>query len=161
MLALQWTLPRHEHIKLLCAAAAVITNTGKVHNLEYILHARIPLVKFEFTPQGSDTSLSCDLSIATPASMFKSDLMRLLVSLDARVVELYHLAKAWAKEHGLNDARMGTLNSWSILQLVSTSCSIAMSDLLEGSLHCQSLAQRSGQPGPLKCLVLAAAFTTK
>lgn len=77
--------------------------------------ARVPLIHFI----DRQTNIDCDVCLCNHAGVFKSRFTALLAGVDDRLGALYRVVKLWTCQHGLNDPKAGTLNSWSIMQLVS------------------------------------------
>eukprot|EP00877_Chromochloris_zofingiensis_P005779 jgi/Chrzof1/15201/Cz09g31130.t1 len=76
--------------------------------------ARVPLIHFI----DRQTNIDCDVCLCNHAGVFKSRFTALLAGVDDRLGALYRVVKLWTCQHGLNDPKAGTLNSWSIMQLV-------------------------------------------
>lgn len=79
-----------------------------------ILHARVPILKFESSLRG----ISCDLSIDNLQGQIKSKFLLWISAIDARYRDMVLLVKEWAKAHDINDPKVGTFNSYSLSLLV-------------------------------------------
>jgi len=88
---------------------------GKIHGVEPVLKAIVPVVKFV----DYRTGIECDISIENNDGILRSELIRIFSSIDERFKKLCYLMKAWAKVHNINNARDKTLNSLSIILLVA------------------------------------------
>jgi hypothetical protein len=82
--------------------------------VERVLHARVPLLKFAC----ERTYMDCDLSIKGPDGLVKAAAVKALTACDPSFAALYRLVKLWATEHDINDAQQGTLNSTALMLLV-------------------------------------------
>lgn len=61
-------------------------------SINYALHprVRVPVIRFRMLHSG----LSCDLSISQPSNCFKAEFVRLLLTIDGRMLQLYLLVRA-------------------------------------------------------------------
>jgi hypothetical protein len=107
-------MQRDEQQRYLAAMAARLTKAGNVTNLQRILHARVPILKFVDTPSG----VECDVSIGRQDGAFKSVVMGILAQFDWRFGAMVRLIKCWARAHDVNDAAEGTLNSYALTLMV-------------------------------------------
>ncbi|KAA6421869.1 MAG: hypothetical protein FRX49_08188 [Trebouxia sp. A1-2] len=108
-------LGKEDKIQLLKALGKKLTNARMVQGqMERILHARVPIIKFKH----SATGLDCDVSVASGAARFKSTVLRYLADIDSRFGSLVRLVKLWAGAHGMNDAAAGTFNSFALTLMV-------------------------------------------
>ncbi|KAL0048376.1 hypothetical protein WJX82_001914 [Trebouxia sp. C0006] len=109
-------LGKEDKIQLLKALGKMLTNARMVRGqMERILHARVPIIKFKH----SATGLDCDISVASGASRFKSTVLRYLADIDSRFGSLVRLVKLWAGAHDMNDASAGTFNSFALTLMVA------------------------------------------
>ncbi|XP_023638906.1 protein HESO1 [Capsella rubella] len=88
---------------------------GIVRNVEPILTARVPIIKF----CDQRTGLECDLSVENKDAILNSQIIRIVSQIDGRFHILCMLVKHWAKTHEVNSAVHRTLNSLSITLLVA------------------------------------------
>ena len=58
------------------------------------------------------------MSVASAGVRFKSEVLRALAGMDARLPALVRLVKLWAGRHALNDAASGTFNSHALTLMV-------------------------------------------
>ncbi|GFR42713.1 hypothetical protein Agub_g3637 [Astrephomene gubernaculifera] len=75
-----------------------------------VLEARVPIIKFLEAGSG----IECDICVTTRGCDFKGAVMQLLHGLQPALKPLVRLVKLWAKQHDINSANCGTLNSWSL-----------------------------------------------
>ncbi|KAI8537343.1 hypothetical protein RHMOL_Rhmol09G0016400 [Rhododendron molle] len=88
---------------------------GHLSSVQPILSANVPILKI--VDRG--TGIECDISIENRDGILKSQIVRMISSIDGRFQKLCFLMKAWAKAHGINSSRDRTLNSLSIISLVA------------------------------------------
>ncbi|KAH7833844.1 hypothetical protein Vadar_010379 [Vaccinium darrowii] len=88
---------------------------GHVSSVQPILTANVPILKI--VDRG--TGIECDISIENRDGILKSQIVRMISSIDGRFQMLCFLMKTWAKAHGINSSRDRTLNSLSIISLVT------------------------------------------
>ncbi|WIA15235.1 hypothetical protein OEZ85_001910 [Tetradesmus obliquus] len=91
-----------------------VAGTADPSNQPMVINARVPLVMFADAASG----VAVDISVCNHAGAFKSRFTEQLVAFDERFEALYRLVKLWAEVHRLNEPKMGTLNSWSLTQMV-------------------------------------------
>ncbi|DBA89170.1 hypothetical protein WJX77_005588 [Trebouxia sp. C0004] len=109
-------LGKEDKIQLLKALGKKLTNARMVRGqMERILHARVPIIKFKH----SATGLDCDISVASGGARFKSTVLHHLAEIDSRFGSLVRLVKLWAGAHGMNDAAAGTFNSFALTLMVA------------------------------------------
>eukprot|EP00250_Pteridium_aquilinum_P019367 c24401_g1_i1 orf=3-1478(-) len=101
-------------VKTLNSLLRTLTRKGEAHNVQFIPYARVPLITFE----DSRYNISCDISINNDAAILKSRLLGWISEIDSRCRDLVFLVKFWAKTHGINDPKLGTLNSFALCLLV-------------------------------------------
>jgi len=85
------------------------------NNVQKILHARVPIIKFV----DRETGVQCDMCIGNNGALYKSRVLSLVNDMDPRYHALLTTVKSWAKVRGLNDPAGGTLNSFCISLLVA------------------------------------------
>ncbi|KAG2495642.1 hypothetical protein HYH03_006242 [Edaphochlamys debaryana] len=74
------------------------------------LPARVPVIRLV----EATTGVACDVCVCTRGCDVKGEAMRLLQGLQPALAPLTRLVKSWAKQHDINCALRGTLNSWSL-----------------------------------------------
>jgi len=79
-----------------------------------LINAKIPILKF-YDKQGN---LEVDLSVNNPTSIRNTHLLFCYSQMDYRVRPLVLFVKHWAKNHGINEARLGTLSSYTLTLMV-------------------------------------------
>ena len=82
--------------------------------LERIIHARVPV----FNYVDRMTGVKCDIIVGGETFRFKATVLKILTDVDWRFAALTRLVKLFAAHHGLVDASMGMLNSYSLKLLV-------------------------------------------
>ncbi|KAH7855042.1 hypothetical protein Vadar_020590 [Vaccinium darrowii] len=90
---------------------------GGWHKLQFVANARIPILKFERF-ESNYFNISCDLSINNLSGQMKSRLLWRINEIDGRFRNMVLLVKEWAKAHGINDSKSGTLNSYCLSLLI-------------------------------------------
>ncbi|XP_058687528.1 poly(A) RNA polymerase, mitochondrial [Poecile atricapillus] len=84
-------------------------------NVQKILNARCPLVKFSHQPTG----FQCDLSVSNSIAIRSSELLYIYGSLDSRVRALVFTIRCWARVHGLTNSAPGTwITNFSLTMMV-------------------------------------------
>ncbi|OMO59090.1 putative zinc finger protein [Corchorus capsularis] len=101
-------------LSLLGEILRALRQTGRWQRLQFIPHARVPILKIESKWQ----NISCDISIDNLQGQIKSKFMFWLNEIDGRFREMVLLVKEWAKAHGINNPKTGTFNSYSLSLLV-------------------------------------------
>eukprot|EP00249_Psilotum_nudum_P016998 c26099_g2_i2 orf=734-1474(+) len=112
----KWSPPagKKKKVKVLRLVQHILIKQGEICNVQLIPHARVPLLTFKNTFSG----ISCDLSIDNGVALLKSRLLRWISDMDPRCRSLIFLVKCWAKAHCINNAKLGTLNSFALCLLV-------------------------------------------
>ncbi|XP_028065379.1 protein HESO1 [Camellia sinensis] len=87
---------------------------GGWYKLQFIANARVPILKFE----SNYLNISCDVSINSLNGQMKSKLLFWINEIDGRFRNMVLLVKEWAKTHGINDSKSGTLNSYCLSMLI-------------------------------------------
>ncbi|CAI9091556.1 OLC1v1026619C2 [Oldenlandia corymbosa var. corymbosa] len=106
--------PAKKHkLALLTDLIKALRKRGGWRNLHFIQNARIPILKFE-----THQNISCDVSINNLSGQMKSKMLFWLNEIDGRFRDVVLLVKEWAKAHGVNEPKSGTLNSYSLSLLV-------------------------------------------
>ncbi|KAI8028993.1 Protein HESO1 [Camellia lanceoleosa] len=88
---------------------------GHVSSVHPILTAKVPILKI--VDRG--TGIECDISIENRDGIVKSQIVRLISSIDDRFQMLSFLMKTWAKAQDINSSKDRTMNSLSIILLVA------------------------------------------
>ncbi|MCO5587779.1 hypothetical protein L7F22_041731 [Adiantum nelumboides] len=101
-------------VRVLNALSRTLTRKGEARKVQFIPHARVPLITFE----DSQHCISCDVSVENDTAIVKSRTMRWLCEVDSRCRDLILLVKFWAKAHDINDPKLGTFNSFALCLLV-------------------------------------------
>ncbi|NXT08985.1 PAPD1 protein, partial [Prunella fulvescens] len=84
-------------------------------NVQKILNARCPLVKFTHQPTG----FQCDLSVSNSIATRSSELLYIYGCLDSRVRALVFTVRCWARVHGLTNSAPGTwITNFSLTMMV-------------------------------------------
>lgn len=92
----------------------VLQRRGGWRKLQFISHARVPILKFETTYH----NISCDISINNLAGQMKSKFLFWISEIDGRFRDMVLMVKEWANAHDINSSKTGTLNSYSLSLLV-------------------------------------------
>ncbi|XP_030534566.1 protein HESO1 [Rhodamnia argentea] len=87
---------------------------GVWRRLQFIAHARVPILKIE----SKDTSISCDISIDNLHGYIKSKFLFWISEIDGRFRDMVLLVKEWAKCHDINNPKTGSFNSFALSLLV-------------------------------------------
>ncbi|XP_065872244.1 protein HESO1 [Euphorbia lathyris] len=98
---------------LLVELLKALRQRGGWRRLQFVPHARVPILKFE-----SRQSISCDISIDNLQGQMKSKFLFWINQIDGRFRDMVLLVKEWAKAHKINDPKCGTFNSYSLTLLV-------------------------------------------
>ncbi|XP_047329293.1 protein HESO1-like [Impatiens glandulifera] len=88
---------------------------GHVTGVQPILSAKVPILKVA----DYGTGIECDISVENRDGVLKSQIVRMVSSIDERFQRLSFLMKTWAKAHDINSSKDRTLNSLSIISLVA------------------------------------------
>ncbi|KAI3734898.1 hypothetical protein L6452_14378 [Arctium lappa] len=99
---------------LLLDILKALKRIGGFHGIKYISHARVPILKCE----SNKDNISCDISINNLSGQMKSKVLFWINEIDGRFRDMVLLVKEWAKAHGINDPKSGTLNSYSLSLLI-------------------------------------------
>ncbi|XP_004503175.1 protein HESO1 [Cicer arietinum] len=92
----------------------VLRLKGGYMNMQLILNARVPILKFRSKQQG----ISCDVSINNLPGLMKSKFLLWINRIDGRFHDMVLVVKEWAKAHRINNSRTGSFNSYSLSLLV-------------------------------------------
>ncbi|KAL4440632.1 hypothetical protein ABPG75_003633 [Micractinium tetrahymenae] len=107
-------MERNMKVKFLRALASRIqAKRVCLGQVERILHARMPILKFR-----DSSGLDFDVGIGGSQALFKSAVLGLLAQYEWRFGALVRLVKLWARHYGTNDSTNGTLNSFALTLLV-------------------------------------------
>ncbi|KAF8086142.1 hypothetical protein N665_0634s0027 [Sinapis alba] len=88
--------------------------SGLWYRLQFVIHARVPILKVVSGHQ----RISCDISIDNLEGLLKSRFLFWISEIDGRFRDLVLLVKEWAKAHDINNPKNGTFNSYSLSLLV-------------------------------------------
>ncbi|KAK1375833.1 TUTase domain-containing protein [Heracleum sosnowskyi] len=110
--------PRDKKIKALrkfLKKFYALQSRGHVSSVKPIFSARVPILKVV----DAGTGVECDISVENRDGILKSQIVHMISSIDYRFQKLCFLMKTWAKVHNINSSKDGTLNSLSIILLVT------------------------------------------
>ncbi|KAG2309353.1 hypothetical protein Bca4012_081668 [Brassica carinata] len=99
---------------LLAQLLRAMRASGLWYRLQFIIHARVPILKVVSGHQ----RISCDISIDNLEGLLKSRFLFWISEIDGRFRDLVLLVKEWAKAHDINNPKNGTFNSYSLSLLV-------------------------------------------
>ncbi|XP_063985370.1 poly(A) RNA polymerase, mitochondrial-like [Diachasmimorpha longicaudata] len=86
-----------------------------IRNVRRILHARVPIIKYDHALTG----LECDLSMTNMSAIYMSELLYIFGELDARVRPLIFTIRQWATSVGITNATPGAwITNFSLTLLV-------------------------------------------
>ncbi|KAK3422514.1 protein HESO1 [Eucalyptus grandis] len=91
-----------------------LRQTGRWRRLQFIAHARVPILKIE----SKNSSISCDISIDNLHGYIKSKFLLWISEIDGRFRDMVLLVKEWAKCHDINNPKTGSFNSFALSLLV-------------------------------------------
>ncbi|NXX10487.1 PAPD1 protein, partial [Podargus strigoides] len=102
--------------KILSVIGDCLDNFGPgCMNVQKILNARCPLVKFSHQPTG----FQCDLSVSNSIAIKSSELLYIYGCLDSRVRALVFTVRCWARVHGLTNSVPGNwITNFSLTMMV-------------------------------------------
>ncbi|KAJ3668934.1 hypothetical protein LUZ60_010884 [Juncus effusus] len=136
---------KQEALRLVNAA---LERTGIARNIRFIPEARVPLISYE----SKQYNISCDITIDNHAAQIKSKILNKINELDSRFKDLVLLVKEWANAQNINDAKSGTLNTYSLTLLVIHHLQTCdppilppLSKIYKGNLHVD-VAEHSNDP---------------
>ncbi|GLC47515.1 hypothetical protein PLESTB_001763300 [Pleodorina starrii] len=84
------------------------------NSVEYILHARVPIVKFV----DPVTGIEVDLCLGNADTGFKAWSVAQVASIHPAFGKLFRVVKVWAKAHSINDGASHMFNSWCLTLVV-------------------------------------------
>lgn len=84
-----------------------------LENLHFIC-AKVPILKFRDAISGCD----CDINVNNSVGIRNTHLLRTYSKIDNRVRPLVLAVKMWGKKRGINDAKEGTLSSYSLVLMM-------------------------------------------
>ncbi|CAN7062664.1 hypothetical protein IGI04_016873 [Brassica rapa subsp. trilocularis] len=99
---------------LLAQLLRAMRASGLWYRLQFVIHARVPILKVVSGHQ----RISCDISIDNLEGLLKSRFLFWISEIDGRFRDLVLLVKEWAKAHDINNPKNGTFNSYSLSLLV-------------------------------------------
>ncbi|XP_076381184.1 mitochondrial poly(A) polymerase isoform X2 [Megalopta genalis] len=86
-----------------------------VSNVQCVLQARVPIVKFRFGP----TSMQCDLSTNNLSGFYMSQMFYTLANIDCRIRPLIFTIRKWARSHGVTSNIPGSkITNFSLMLLI-------------------------------------------
>nr|XP_033335840.1 poly(A) RNA polymerase, mitochondrial isoform X2 [Megalopta genalis] len=86
-----------------------------VSNVQCVLQARVPIVKFRFGP----TSMQCDLSTNNLSGFYMSQMFYNLANIDYRIRPLIFTIRKWARSHGVTSNIPGSkITNFSLTLLI-------------------------------------------
>ncbi|XP_057523725.1 protein HESO1 [Amaranthus tricolor] len=100
---------------LLGEVLKVLRKTGRFSRLQFVSHARVPILKLE---SRYHQNVSCDISINNLSGQMKSKFLLWISLIDRRFRDMVLLVKEWAKTNNINNPKTGTFNSYSLSLLV-------------------------------------------
>ncbi|KAI8464273.1 MAG: hypothetical protein J3K34DRAFT_120977 [Monoraphidium minutum] len=110
-----YLLPESGRKNLLRRVGALLYERRMVRGpIEFVLHARVPLIKFVHW----STGVECDLTLQSYDGALKGRFMAAIAQLDTRFPALFRLVKLWARTHECNDASQSTFNSTALMYMV-------------------------------------------
>ncbi|KAH9626305.1 hypothetical protein KSS87_021874 [Heliosperma pusillum] len=108
-------VPAKKHKQMLLGdVLRALRRTGSFRRLQFVSHARVPILKLESKFQ----NISCDISINNLSGHMKSKFLLWISLIDRRFRDMVLLVKEWAKANGINNPRNGTFNSYSLSLIV-------------------------------------------
>lgn len=98
-------------VGILDAVSRLLVENPNVHDIEPILAARVPIIRFCYK------DYDIDLCMYNQCAIHNSRLLKTYVLIDFRLAQLYYLVKRFAKACDIADASKGSLSSyaWSLL----------------------------------------------
>ncbi|KXZ44850.1 hypothetical protein GPECTOR_61g803 [Gonium pectorale] len=84
-------------------------------SMEWILHARVPIIKFASRRAGG---LEVDLCLGSEGASFKAWSVSQVASIHPAFGKLFRIVKLWAKAHSINDGAAHMFNSWCLTLVV-------------------------------------------
>ncbi|KAM0831159.1 hypothetical protein ACQ4PT_065738 [Festuca glaucescens] len=109
---------RFDQISVIRKLAKVLRkhqSSGRCCGVLPIISAKVPVLKV--TDKG--TGVECDISVENKDGMSRSEIFKLVSSIDERFQILCFLMKFWAKTHNVNCPKDGTMSSMAIISLVA------------------------------------------
>ncbi|CAM0883544.1 unnamed protein product [Alopecurus aequalis] len=100
--------------KALIELGRALQTKGIARDVQFILDARVPVLKYVSNHFG----ISCDISIDNLPGRIKSRVLYLISTLDDRIGDMVLLVKEWARAQNINDPKTGTLSSYTLCILV-------------------------------------------
>lgn len=96
---------------ILTSVCKILQEVPSVRNMEPVLTARVPILRFSYG------EFDIDLCMYNQCAIHNSRLIRTYVIIDFRLAHLYYLVKRYAKACDIADASKGSLSSyaWSLL----------------------------------------------
>lgn len=97
--------------RILTSVKRILVDDRRVNDMEAILSARVPILKFKYK------IYEIDLSMYNQCALYNSKLLKAYVDIDERTSQLFCVVKRMAKSCGIADATKGSLSSyaWALL----------------------------------------------
>lgn len=104
---------RYEAVERLQALSQTLSSLPFVENVEMI-YAKVPILKFRDSNRRLDVDLNCNNFVG----IRNTHLLYAYAQMDWRLKPLVLIVKLWAQFHGINDAKMMTISSYSLVLMV-------------------------------------------
>jgi poly(A) RNA polymerase GLD2 len=104
---------RMEAVGLLQALSQKLSTLPCIENVEMI-YAKVPILKFRDTIRRLDVDLNCNNFVG----IRNTHLLYAYAQMDWRLQPLVLIVKLWAQFHGINDAKMMTMSSYTLVLMV-------------------------------------------
>lgn len=108
---------QRQHARMILShASRYIARTGWcLDGRPQLIQAKVPILRFRDGPSGG---VEVDLNVNNAVGLRNTHLLQCYARLDPRVGPLALAVKAWARARDINDARNGTLSSYSIALMI-------------------------------------------
>ncbi|KAH9377765.1 hypothetical protein HPB48_012180 [Haemaphysalis longicornis] len=108
---------QRQHARMILShASRCIARTGWcLGGRPQLIQAKVPILRFRDSPSGG---VEVDLNVNNAVGLRNTHLLQCYARLDPRVGPLALAVKAWARAHGINDAKNGTLSSYSVALMI-------------------------------------------
>lgn len=104
---------RNEAITVLQHASRILNQADFITKTQ-LIYAKVPILKFSDKASG----VEMDLNVNNAVGIRNTQLLNCYSRLDSRVAPLALVIKAWASRHGINDAKLMTLSSYSLVLML-------------------------------------------
>uniref|UniRef100_A0A023GNI4 Putative polya rna polymerase gld-2 protein a n=1 Tax=Amblyomma triste TaxID=251400 RepID=A0A023GNI4_AMBTT len=106
---------RYQTMAILHHVARLLARTGWCQaGRPQVIHAKVPILRF----RDRSTGVEVDLNVNNAVGLRNTRLLKCYAQLDARVSPLVLAVKAWASGRHINQAKHGTLSSYSLTLMV-------------------------------------------